>query len=109
MKYAIVMRQAGDGCDHTIACGTRFEEFEATDDFEAATLARARMYGDDAEWLRGEVEIERLTLVRVVCDLPVSAWRESVAADDARREREVAETHARAEYEKLRRRFGGES
>lgn len=28
MKYAIVMQQAGDGCDYTIACGTRFEEFE---------------------------------------------------------------------------------
>lgn len=27
MKYAIVMRQAGGGCDYTIACGTRFEEF----------------------------------------------------------------------------------
>lgn len=108
MKYAIVMRQAGDGCDYTIACGTRFEEFEAENDFAAAEFAKACMHSDDAEWLRGEVEIERLTLVRVVDDLPVQLWRNDVAAADRQREQQREDEEARAEYAKLHRRFGGE-
>ena len=107
MKYAIVMRQAGGGCDHTIACGTRFEEFEATDDREAGAQARARMHSDDAEWLRGEVEIERLTLVRVVCDLPVQLWRNDVAEADRQQAQQREDEAARAQYERLRGRFGG--
>jgi len=108
VKYAIVMRQAGGGCDYTIACGTRFEEFEATDDREAGAFARARMHSDDASWLRGEVEIERLTLVRVVDDLPVQLWRNDVAAADRQREQQREDEEARAQYAKLHRRFGGE-
>ncbi len=110
MKYGLVFKQQGDGCDHTIACGTRFEMFDAANDDEAWELARKRMHKDDGSWLRdGETIIESLTLVRVAVELPVAQWRVDFQAAELQRLRQDSEAIERATYARLHRKFGGAS
>lgn len=107
MKFALVLQQEGDGCDHTIACGTRVDFFEAGSIDGARHLARARMHEEDGHWLMSEHQmIARATLVQVLDDLPLDDWRADLKAD--RRAQVVAADEAaeRRQYEALRRKFG---
>mgnify|MGYP003418196886 CR=1 FL=1 len=108
LKYGLVFEQQGDGCDHTIACGTRFEIIEASDDAHAERLACKRMHEDDGSWLRdGETVIESLTLVRIVTELPVAQWAAGFQAAEREMARASDNASERAQYERLHRKFGG--
>ena len=108
MKYGLVFDQQGGGCDHTIACGTRFEFLEASSDIEAKGLAHKRLLADDGSWLRdGETVIERLTLVRVVDELPIEEWRNAFQAAERQQRDNDRVVDELAEYRRLQQKFEG--
>lgn len=48
-RYIAVLHQAGEGCDYTIACGTRVEHLDATSWDEALAEAEALLSEYDGE------------------------------------------------------------
>ena len=42
MRFVILLRQHGEGCDYTIGCGYRFEFFDAKDMDDALYKARTK-------------------------------------------------------------------
>lgn len=103
-KYVLVMHQKGDGCDYTIGCGTRVEVFVAPG--RAAAIARGERLV--AELSHHEQTIESATIYMiddtVTTCLDVSLIRaKTLAMQDA----EQVEADERAEYARLRRKYGG--
>jgi hypothetical protein len=114
MKYFLVERQAGEGCDYTIGCGLRVTELSA-DSVEAATAAAvARIDGhpdDGSAWQRDDCGVARaeLLVVQDVVDL-AQLLNASAAQRKAKEERDSddkREASERAELERLKAKFGG--
>jgi hypothetical protein len=101
-KYLIVLHQVGDGCDHTIGCGTRVEVFTAP------SRAAAIVHSEDL--------VRELTSPdQTIADATVYAIDDSIttaldvatirARALAMRAAERGEDDERREYERLRRKY----
>ncbi len=112
MRYGLIMKQAGDGCDHTIACGTRVEYFDADDRRAAVSHTRRFLQGRDAEdgdrrddcWLldeRGEMALASATLVEASIVLPIHDWYRDVQVARADAAHAVKMTAERETLRKL--------
>ena len=105
-KYMAIYKQKGEGCDYTIGCGTRAEEFDAVDLTAAIVHARSAAFSDDG-MDHDECEIDSIhvvamdNVVTVDCDQARSD-RDDLANASAAGARFFAE---RAEYERLRKKF----
>lgn len=119
-SYALVMRQRGEGCGYTIDCGVKCESLTARDLESARAEARARLIGNEDDgcaltWTGQDNDpngaLEWAVLVRVEEDLSIADMLRDLLADRcaARQRVEEARTAAseRAEYDRLRRKFGG--
>lgn len=112
MKYGIVIKQEGEGCDYTIGCGTRFVEFDAPDDVAARDWVREQHTPDEDNtrpYLAGEnneTTFERVTLVKIVEVLPIEAWRDEVAAKARNAIAKRDDAAEKAELQRLLKRHG---
>lgn len=117
MKFAIVMKQRGGGCDHTIACGTKLVPLEADDRGGALAEARRYLVGEDGDrpvYQTGQGNdydgaLEHAYLVRVEDELPVDEIVADLRAQERARDTEAEADVQRRQYEVLRRKFGGGS
>jgi len=123
MKYWAWVKQRGEGCDHTIACGETVWEIE-TDSWEAAMkevrlLAAGNPNWEEEEdwehgghWLDGDRTrglIGRITLVEITQEeeLPVKQWYREVTAKCREAEQRKREQIERACYEQLKQKYEG--
>jgi hypothetical protein len=101
MKYMLIIWQREQGCDYMIGCGIKVEEFSAIDGDMAEVKAREIM----SDMVHGECHIKRAILVPTeharIIDVPgINAIADRHLAEQAE---EAAE---RAEYERLRAKYG---
>ena len=114
MKFAIVMKQRGGGCDHTIACGTKLVPLEA-DDRGGALEALAALGPEDGDrpvYQTGQDNdydgaLEHAYLVRVEDELPVDEIVAELRVAENTRKRADIDAMERQQYDHLRRKFGG--
>jgi hypothetical protein len=111
IKYILLMKEAGEGCDYTIGCTYRHVFIEAEDDKDATEKAKQILhdYGTikDSERLLEEFEVFKLG--DSLCD--ISDYENWVAYANRELEAEVVqeqEDHERAEYLRLHSKFKGE-
>jgi hypothetical protein len=116
-KYALVMRQVGEGCDYTIGCGTAMEMLKATTREDALVEARLLVQGTpDPDHPAGfadsrlhdhdDHQLKTATLVQIEEELPLAAWQTEVMETWRRREADAKQAKEKAEYERLRAKFG---
>jgi hypothetical protein len=107
MNYIALLQQDGEGCDHTIACGTHFVPLKATTPDEAIAESKTLL----AEY-RGERSLRSMYIFETTRSLKVpvaEVYRELDAKDAdeaAARAAAEEEAQARAQYEQLHARFG---
>jgi succinate dehydrogenase/fumarate reductase-like Fe-S protein len=102
-NYIAVLYQAGEGCDHTIACGTKMVPLKATTSQEAVAESKRLLaeYCDERSLRAMHIfEVTRSLVVPV--DQLYQELEEEAAAEVAAQE----EAAARAQFEKLQARFG---
>jgi hypothetical protein len=101
MRYMLIIWQREAGCDYMIGCGVRVEEINAGDENIANAMARTIM----ADMVHSECHIKRAVLVasRHVLEIDVGGINAIADRDLAIQAEEAAE---RAEYERLRAKFG---
>lgn len=102
MQWLLVMHQE-NGCDYMIACGTRVEEFTCAS-METAIVHAEKRVGDLSH-RECTIAWARLYFVKAsdVVNIDVASVREKAMTVQEIMEREDDE---RAEYERLRRKFG---
>lgn len=117
MKFAIVMKQRGGGCDHTIACGTKLVPLEADDRGGALAEARRYLVGEDGDrpvYQTGQDNdydgaLEHAYLVRVEDELPVDEIIAELRAVEVAAKQARDEEAERQQYDRLHRKFGRRS
>lgn len=111
MKFLLVRKQDG-GCDHTIGCGVAVHEIEAASLDEAFALCReSALSDDDVLGLAFDLEhgegVRRAKLYVVgdagALDLDLKAW-----AKEKRGLTMSVDEYERAEYERLKAKYGGD-
>jgi len=106
MRFYILTRQPGEGCDYTIGCGMRWALIEAGTVEEAAIMAAQKVR--DRGW-RGEgadkaILVPADSAVDLAPLLDADVAREAAERDFA--ERQKTEASERAEYERLHKKYG---
>jgi len=116
-RFMVIMRQDGEGCDYSIGCGIKYKIYEASSAEEAFMVwvddhdlnlphepSLFKYYGDTD----GEGYLKKV-MVFELGDTNEHLWPEFIA----RRKAEIAvkqlsekEAKERAEYEKLKQKFG---
>ena len=109
MIYLLHEVQDGEGCDYTIGCGYRLTQLDA--DTMAGAIAEATgldRHGSPRIQTSGEQRIKCATIYEVAAEHSIDiraldAERKFVAVASLREEREASE---RAEYERLKGKYG---
>lgn len=113
--FIAYVKQEGEGCDYTIACGYELWELEAQTEEEALAELRHKVVGDieqeydDREeygyW--DERRLESVTLYKVVDKItaPIGLWYDEARAVVAAKAAEAREAVERMQYERLKRKF----
>lgn len=107
MKFIALVKQEGEGCDYTIACGQTWLYLDATTR-EAAIDELKRTI---AESFAGEHLLEKAILLSVEAEenMPVDLWYVELAQQKALDRQQAEERRERAEFERLRAKFAGDS
>lgn len=102
----LVMSQAGEGCDYTIGCGTTYAKLKATE--PAAADEEAKKIIEDMGCLKplSERSLETAYIMRVERMLPIQKWYRDAVDEAERLEREDHDAKDKAEYDRLRAKFG---
>ena len=127
MKFVVLLKQHGEGCDYMIGCGYKYVFFDAKDMEDALYKVRTKdresyeteqVWGhrldemDDAIILPAETTVDALR-TESKREKEEEAERKRLQDEEDRLNREAAtkerETKDRAEYERLRRKFEGEN
>lgn len=73
MKFLLVRRQEGIGCDYTIGCGLAVEEIEASSVDAALKRLRKEAFSGERRLLE-EIEWARLVPADSVIEPPIEQW-----------------------------------
>lgn len=112
LKYVVIMKQKGDGCDYTIGCGINFEIFEAENAGDAMMKAKELWLGDDYEpeeggpLYSGDYELAYMHLCRFVTGCPIGEWMGEINKEERALRKAEEEVQERAEYDRLRQKYG---
>jgi len=119
MKFICVMKQNGEGCDYTIGCGMRFFTLNAETPEEATDKIIKKLDFEDYESGNSnpgyhckdgeqELSIWRLFEIKAEYNLLELLHQWEVNFNEAENTRKTAKKEAeeRAEYEKLKQKFG---
>jgi succinate dehydrogenase/fumarate reductase-like Fe-S protein len=98
-----MLYQAGEGCDHTIACGTKMVQMKARTSQEAVIESKQLL----AEY-RGEQSLRAMHIFEVTRSLvvPVDELYQQLDEDAAAEAAATEEAQARAKLAELQARFG---
>lgn len=120
MSYYVIVKQDGEGCDYTIACGTKVLLLDVQSEEEALNEIRRMFnvdgiidskdgYGDAAFDIRMDSEqaIKSVTLLYTVSQtkIDLDQFRREIAAAETMRRLSKTEAHERAEFERLSKKF----
>jgi len=103
MRFIVELHQDG-GCDYTIGCGTKIVPLKAVDRTSALREVQELL----ADRYTGEYSVARAHIYAVAEDFPadVGAIYKAIAAERQAEQDEEKEEEERAEYERLRQKFG---
>jgi hypothetical protein len=106
MRFYLLMRQAGEGCDYTIGCGYRWDTIEAPTREAAIELALKAVL--DRGWGGDRVESALLMPANQAIDLAplLDDHMNRERAEAARVNHERQQAAERAEFERLRKIYG---
>lgn len=125
MKFALVMKQEGYGCDYSIGCGLRYHPLKATTLEAARAEAKQYLQGvphdgytcghEDCHLVDHDFgtndkgpfnpKLEFVDLVSVEERLPIQAWFDESVAWHLEYQKQKDEAKERAEYERLAAKF----
>lgn len=115
-KFAVVLKQQGEGCDYSIGCGMTLLMLDASTRDEALIEAKRRIlgkpsedayYGYEDSYLVGtEANLESATVVQIEYEFPVKEWYHQILAAQAASDEKQKLAKERAEYERLQKKFG---
>lgn len=119
-KFAVVMKQHGEGCDYSIGCGMKLVELKAVTLEEARIEARVVVQGipsgDSSYGYEESMLVDydheyhcRLAYARIVHveeDLPILQWHAEIKEAIAGIKRNDQQAKDRAEYDRLKKQFG---
>lgn len=113
MRFLIVERQYGGGCDYTIGCGVRVTEVEAESMAALVDGLKARAFSEDddcgpRDWLYGEQCRESVTIYHVPDEpfrVPLDPWRAEKRRAEQAAAAKRAEEEERATLERLRKKY----
>lgn len=100
MKFKLYLKQAGEGCDYTIGCGSKMIDLEATTKEQAIKEAKDEI----AERTHSECEIEEALLIESFDD--ISHFGEEVMAEKAEARKKEATEEKRRQLNKLKEELG---
>lgn len=91
-RYVAVLTQAGEGCDYTIACGTKVVDLDATSPPAAVEAAKELAHG-----YRGDNALKSLKILAVVGTLnaPLTEWYAKFDRDREDLARQLADIEER--------------
>ena len=101
----IALKQVGEGCDYRIGCGMQFYTLKAQT-VEAATkeaLEIIRKQGTD------QYAIEKAMVFYDPIEMDCQGIRRQIKAERAAADEAVREVREKAEFERLQKKFGGQS
>lgn len=109
-EYALIRFGAGEGCDYTIGCNIAVDRFSVTGPKYAEEKARELLMPDEPEYFNGNTEngyLSSAILVKVVSEIDVEEeiYDRCRELTEAREAAEANDTE-RAEYERLKKKFG---
>jgi len=108
MRYVIILKQRGEGCDYTIGCGINFKIIEARDFAEAQVKARAYFienYSYGCEYDRNLCDLEAMTIAAAPTSLPVDEWWSAIRIKEVERQKAAKEAEELAELERLKKKY----
>jgi hypothetical protein len=127
MRFVILLKQKGEGCDYMIGCGYRYKFFDAKDMDDALYMIRTmerenyeveKVFGHRADEMEEALILPVDKMVDVLCTKSDREKKEEAErnrlqdeTDRLNREADAKEREAkeRAEYERLQKKFGGEN
>jgi hypothetical protein len=103
MSYAVWVKQSGQGCDYTIACGQKLINLKATTVEDAVEEAKKTLVDDYGFEVGGDRDPEKILIVEIVHEI---ASDELPNEDDDEEEDDFATRQRRLQYEALKKEFG---
>lgn len=108
MKYGLIIKQRGQGCDYTIGCGEKFMVLRA------ATLEGARAEAKLIVWdwlvdadKPSQPSLDFARLLMIEEELPIDEGFHEMRAAPQEAQLEAIEAEERAEYKRLKKKYGG--
>lgn len=102
------IKQVGEGCDYTIACGEKVVRLKAISMADAREEVR-RMLAEDYTF-KGDRRLQSATVYEVhdTFKVPVDAWYDELRAESTQDEAQRQQAARRRQYETLKHEFGGQ-
>ena len=102
--YLAVLYQAGEGCDYTIACGTKVIQLDAQTWDDAVAEAQQTIIGE----YRDDRTLSRMRIVEVTrhFEAPVRAWYADLDRAELEEQNAQQKEQRRKAYERLKHEFG---
>lgn len=103
--FVAYVKQAGEGCDYTIACGETMWTLDAKTREDAVIELERKVVGSRDEY--GCVSLSKLILFEVLSEeeMPLSVWYRHMKEAEEQHEHEQAESRERREFERLRKKY----
>ena len=107
MHYRVIIKQKGEGCDYTVGCGLATEDMDLSSDLKEASIEANKRVEEDYDG--GECCIESVHLVPLdaIHDTNYESFRDAMQAREAAEQAAEDEEKERAEFERLKEKFGG--
>lgn len=102
--FIAVLEQAGEGCDHTIACGVKVVNMRANTPDEA--VEEAKEIAQDYQSVENRLKSLKIIAVASTLNAPLDSWYAKFEQDRKDLEQQLEEINQRqrdeAEFERLR-------
>ncbi len=107
-KFVAYIKQAGDGCDYTIACGYKLVHLKS-DNYDDAMLEIRKLLGEDGQEdaYTGDIALESVRLIEVANSWKVDVAKiyGEIAAVEKTRKDEAKRLRDYNEYQRLKNQF----
>ena len=108
MKFIIIIKQRGEGCDYTIGCGMTTKIIDAVDDVEAEEKVKEMFLKDycyGLEYDKSLCDIESITIAPSPESLPIKIWWKEHLEEEFNEERAEKEEKEKIELARLLKKY----
>jgi hypothetical protein len=105
MKYIAILRQEGEGCDHSIGCGVNTIQFEAENYIEAGKKLKLIVFEN---YNHDDARLKSLHYYQIdgTYDADVKKWYEEFAILNREKKEKEKELAERMELQRLVKKYG---